>query len=413
MRHTSWFAVVVVILLGSALGVAGGMFLAWWLPVARATGTSFSDIWSGPFGGQQYVRFLMIGEDDTRKDVKNAYGLSDTLVAVAIDTKTKEVRGISIPRDTRVEIPGHGVGKINSAYAFGGPDLTKQVVEDLLGVEMDYCIATSVTGLQHMVDLLGGVYIVVEQNMKYTDRRGGLYINLKASPEKQLLNGNQALQYVRFRHDKFGDAGYRIVDGRKVPAGRIVRQQAFMRALANRILALPNKRERANVLRQACEKDYIVSDMNLRDWDGFADFFKDIKPEEMMLTVLPGEPQNVGGGSYWVPDYEEVGRKVAQTLLFQGFSGDYLATIEVLNGSGIKGAAGKVAEKLERAGYQVARTDNATSFDYERCCVIARTTDSENAKRIADLLGSCDVKQEPNSATDIDVTVIVGSTYTD
>ncbi len=193
MRGTSWIAILLVILIGSAIGIAVGTFLAVVLPSMRATGTGFSDIMQAAFHGQRYVRILMIGEDDTSKRNANGNGLSDTLAVIAIDTQTKDIRAISIPRDTMVQIPGHGTCKINAAHVFGGPELTRQVVKSLLGIEnIDYYIKTNTAGLRGLVDLVGGVYIVVEKDMHYVDRRGGLYINLKASPEKQLLNGRQA-----------------------------------------------------------------------------------------------------------------------------------------------------------------------------------------------------------------------------
>lgn len=413
MKNTSWIAVVAVIMLGAAVGIAGGTFLAWWLPIARATHTGIGDMFGGPFGGQEQVRVLMIGEDDTARRRKDGYGLSDTLVVFAMDTKTKEVRALSIPRDTRVEIPGHGICKINSAHVHGGPLLTKQVVQDILGVPIDYYVKTNTGGLRNLVDMLGGVYIQVEKNMRYTDRHGGLYINLKASSEKQLLNGKEAEGYVRFRHDAFGDSGFTYEDGQKVATGRIVRQQKFMRALANRVLSLPSKRERAKVLQQAYEKEYIVSDLNIRDWDGLSEFFKDVKPEEMAMDVLPGAPRNIGGGSYWVADEEEMRLVVERNLLFQGPVGEKAAKVEVLNGSGIKGAASKVADKLKEAGFEVTRTDNAPEFDHQKCKIIARGSVEEPVNRIARLLNCDDISKEDISDGQADVTVIVGRDFAD
>ncbi len=404
MKGISWKIAVAVILLGSAIGVALGTFLAVWLPTMKATGTDLVDVFGSAFHGQRYVRILMIGEDDTAIRNKNARGLSDTLVIVALDTQTKEIRAISIPRDTRVEIPGHGYCKINAAHAFGGPQLTKQVVENILGVPIDYYIKTNTRGLRGLVDLLGGVYIKIEKDMYYVDRRGGLYINLKAKPEKQLLNGRQAEGYVRFRHDAFGDSGYRIVKGRKVPAGRIVRQQIFMRALANRILSLPTKRERARVLQTAYERGYIVSDLNLKDWDQLADLIKDFKPEEMKMAILPGRPGNIGGVSYWLPDFTEARQVIAEMLLFQ----EPNPTVEVLNGSGVPGAARKIAEKLAEAGYQVMRTDNAPKSDYYQSMIITHKGKTEPVMRLAELVGCNLIIEDGTPPKGADVTIIVG-----
>ncbi|MGQ9454306.1 MAG: LCP family protein [Armatimonadota bacterium] len=404
MRDMSWKAAIIVVLLGSAVGVALGTFLAVWLPTMRTTHTGIGDIFTSAFHGQRYVRILTIGEDDTALRNKNARGLSDTLVVVALDTKNKKLRALSIPRDTRVEIPGHGICKINAAHAIGGPQLTKQVVQNLLGVPIDYYIKTNTRGLRGLVDLVGGVYVKIDKDMHYVDRRGGLYINLKASPEKQLLNGRQAEGFVRFRHDTFGDSGYRIVNGKKVPAGRIVRQQIFMQALANRILSLPTKRQRAQVLQTAYERGYIVSDLNLRDWDQLADLIKDFKPEEMKMAILPGEPGNVGGVSYWLPDFVKAKQVVSETLLFQ----EPNPTVAILNGSGIPGAARKLAKKLEEAGYCVTKTDNASGSNYYQSMIITHKGKTGPVMRLAALVGTELVIEDGTPAKDADVTVIVG-----
>jgi LCP family protein required for cell wall assembly len=409
MRGTSWVAVIMVILLGSVVGIAGGTFMAVYMPALQSTG-GLTKMWSSPFEGKgPIVHILMIGEDDTAKRNSNGNGLSDTLVVVAINTTTKEIRGISIPRDTRVEIPGHGTSKINAAHVYGGPELTKQVIQDVLGVPVDYYIKTNTTGLRGMVDLVGGVYIKIEKRMYYVDRRGGLYINLKPSPEKQLLNGRQAEGFVRFRHDRIGDSGYEIINGKKVASGRTARQQIFMRALANRILSMPHKRDRLKFLQTCYERKYIVSDLNYKDWDGLSDYFKDINPEEIAMDVLPGSPGNVGGASYWLVDYDEAAEVIARNMRFED-----TASVEVLNGSGIAGAAARVAKQLEQAGFKVIRTDNADTSDYGTSKVIKHKGKTEPAERIAALLGCRDGLTEDATKTDgADITVIVGRNYTE
>jgi LCP family protein required for cell wall assembly len=409
MRGTSWVAVILVILLGSVVGIASGTFLAVYMPAIMEHG-GVGQVWTEVFGGKEQVRILMIGEDDTAKRNSNGHGLSDTLVVMAINTRTKEIRGISIPRDTRVEIPNHGVCKINSAHVYGGPELTKQVVQNLLGVPIDYYIKTNTRGLRGMVDLVGGVYIKIDKDMHYVDRRGGLYINLKAGPEKQLLNGRQAEGYVRFRHDRIGDSGYEIINGKKVAAGRTARQQIFMRALANRILSMPSKRDRIRFLQTAYERGYIESNLTLKDWDALADYFKDIKPEEIAMDVLPGAPGNIGGVSYWLVDYDEAARVIATNMRFEDS-----ASVEVLNGSGVAGVAARVAERLRQAGFEVTRTDNADSSDYKHSCIIAHRKKTEPAERIARLL-NCDrdsITYDVNSKGDADITVIVGKNYSE
>ncbi len=411
MRGTSWVAVVVVVVLGSALGIAAGSFLAWWLPIANVTGTSFMDIVSGPFEGQGTIRLLVIGEDNTAGKATDRNGLSDTLVVMAIDTDNKQVRAISIPRDTRVDIPGHGKQKINHAHVYGGPDLTRTVIEELLGIEIDNYVKVTTTGLRGLVDLLGGVYINIDRDMHYVDRRGGLYIDLKATGEKQLLNGDEAEQYVRFRHDRHGDLGYTMEDGKRVPAGRVVRQQKFMRALANRVISLPTRRERAEFLRKAYEKKYLISDLDVVDWDGLADFFKDIDIEHIKMNVLPGEPRTVAGGSYWIVDDDDLAELVNINMYFAPLKEETVDGVEVLNGCGTAGVADKVAQLLTDEGFSISRTDNAPSFDYKRCFIITRKGKIEPVQRIAKLLDCDDIREEDADKGDVDVTVVVGKDF--
>ncbi len=401
-------AVLVVVVVASVLGVIGGRYLA-----SMSGIVTLRDMFAPcELESKPIVRILVLGEDNTGS--RKTHGLADTLVVLAINNnaKPKQVRAISIPRDTMVRVPGHGTCKINAANRFGGPELTTQVIAGLLGVDIDYYISTSPWGLRGLVDSVGGVYIVVDQNMRYRDRSQGLYINLRASPEKQLLNGKQAEGYVRFRHDRWGDSGWRIVDGKKVAAGRVARQQYFMRALANRILSMPHKRDRARVLSNAYEKGFIVSNLRIKDWDALADFMKDVKPEEMQMAVLPGAPGSRHQASYWMPDYEQIPQVVAQQMRFESvIEEDMTASVEVLNGCGVPGVAGRVAEQLQRAGFTVTKQGNASGFEYDRCQVITRKGNTAAVLAIVKLLNCTDVREEKQTEGMPDVTVIIGRDY--
>ena len=403
--------VAIVVILGIAVGIFGGIYASHFL---KMPGFNIAQVFTPPWGGKPYVRILMLGEDNTGSKKSGRHGLSDTLVVLSMDTKTNEIRAISIPRDTRVDIPGHGTRKINSANVYGGPDLSRQVIQSMLGVDIDYYVATSPAGLRGLVNSVGGVWVKIDDNMHYNDNHQDLHINLHASPEKQLLNGQQAEGFVRFRHDKWGDSGWRIVDGKKVAAGRIARQQIFLRSLANRILAMPSKRERADVLSNAYNKGYIQSNLNLKDWDGLADLLKDIHPEKMKMTILPGAPGNMSGVSYWIPDTEKIPQVVAEQMKFEGGSAeDADASVEVLNGSGVVGAAGSVADKLKSEGFRVTKQGNAPEFSYDRCCLITRKGHTSSVSKIAKLLKCTDIRTESKGKGKPDMTVIVGRDYTD
>ena len=86
------------------------------------------------FFGSGVVNVLVMGVDERGDDV----GRSDTLFLISLDTGSKSIKMLSIPRDTRVKIPGYGWDKINHAFAYGGHQLTEKTVEDLLGIKIDY-----------------------------------------------------------------------------------------------------------------------------------------------------------------------------------------------------------------------------------------------------------------------------------
>ncbi len=410
-RRKSWVTIVIVVAAAIAVGIAGAHFFGMY---NVGGGMSITDIFRPIFDGKKIVHILMIGVDNSgHKDVTKG-GLSDTLVVFSLNTETREIRGISIPRDTYVEIPGYRDGKINSAHAHGGPDLTRQVVSNLLGTPIDYYVKTDVEGLVKVVDLLGGVYIVVDKDMNYDDNWGNLHIHIKGKPgEKQLLNGTDAMGYVRFRHDAYGDTGYTYdKQGNKVPTGRVVRQQQFFKSLANRVLNLPNKRARAALLKKAYDNKYIDSDLNAIDWAGIVDYFKDADPEKMHMDVLPGEPKMIGHASCYAANKEEIPKVVALNMDFIGNPEEKDIAVQVLNGSGLPGIAKSASDRLKSAGFQVSDTGNAPNFEYPKAIIIKRIKDNDGAvERIARLFNSQDIREETPTQGQPEVTVIVGKDY--
>ncbi|MCC7479391.1 LCP family protein [bacterium] len=186
------------------------------------------------FDGQSEVQFLLVGLDHvppTKRD-PNPIHRSDSVIMVRANLENKEVRMLSIPRDGWVMHIGSegeelGWDKLAHSYANGTEDnpdnpeggirRTKMTVEHLMGVPVDYYMIIEIDGFQKIIDELGGITVDVEKRMKYRDRAGGLNIDLQ--PGVQLLNGEQAMGYARFRHDAVGDIG------------RMARQQQVIKAI--------------------------------------------------------------------------------------------------------------------------------------------------------------------------------------
>jgi len=168
----------------------------------------------------------MIIGNDSRDDDEDE-GRSDTLMVAHYNTKTKQPKLISIMRDSYVTVPGHGLDKINAAYAYGGAQLTKETLNDSFGLPINYYAVMDFEKFTMLINDLypKGVKINVEKDINLDG------VDLKKG--EQVLDGNSLLQYARFRMDAEGDFG------------RIRRQQQVMDALVEQskdlipILQLP------------------------------------------------------------------------------------------------------------------------------------------------------------------------------
>src|SRR5690606_25777176 len=116
-----------------------------------------------------------------------------------------------------------------------GPELTVRTVENLLDIDIDHYLVLDFASFARFIDLLGGVEVEIDRPMRYDDYAQGLHIDLK--PGRQVLTGEQALQYVRFRADGLGDVA--LVDPvREVYDGRVKRQLEFVRRVAARAMGI-------------------------------------------------------------------------------------------------------------------------------------------------------------------------------
>lgn len=137
------------------------------------------------------------------------------LVHLAADGRAAQV--VSIPRDSWVDIPGHGEAKINAAYSYGGPTLLIQTVEQLTGVRVDHFAVTDFESFAELTDALGGVRLTLGEDLVDRGR-------LVAPAGEQVLSGEEALVYVRQRKNLArGDFD------------RVQRHQAWMRAILEQV----------------------------------------------------------------------------------------------------------------------------------------------------------------------------------
>jgi LCP family protein required for cell wall assembly len=180
-------------------------------------------------GGAQTI--LLIGSDKRATGAIDASSPphSDTMLLVRLDPGQPDTTMLSIPRDLKVTIhPFHGAAttqKINAAYSIGGPSLTVKTIKQLLGIQINHVVDINFEGFKALVNYLGCVYVQVDRrylNLNYGLAAGQTYSEINIQPGYQKLCGQQALEYVRYRH-----ADTDLV--------RNARQQDFLRQIKNQL----------------------------------------------------------------------------------------------------------------------------------------------------------------------------------
>lgn len=382
MRKLLWTFIVVFVLIPASF--FSGFYLGRNKNTFKILPTSFS-----PEGT---ITFLLVGLDQGI-GMPNGEGRSDTIIVGSLDLSNYKAFLLSIPRDTRVYIPEEGrEDKINAAIVISGIKATQEAVSNLLGVPINYYIKVKVDGFEKIVDLLGGIDVYVDRDMHYTDKTQKLFIDLKKG--YQHLNGYQAMCFVRFRHEALGDLA------------RIKRQQRFILALLQKIYSPAVLPHLPSLLREIYKN--VETNFTLGDLLFLAQKFKEQMPT-VETAVLPGKPKNINGLSYYEPDTENL-QFIAQRLTnpVQQESGP---SVEVLNGSGVPGAAAKAAQKLSELGFNIVYIGNADTFSNSRTLILMHTQGMDtSAKLIKQTLGCGELKVDSASSKS-DFTIILGKDF--
>ncbi len=254
------------------------------------------------------INVLVLGVDERKGDV----GRSDTMFAVTVDTSTKQVALLSVPRDTRVKIPGRNWDKINHAYALGKESLSQQAAEELLGIPFDYYAVINFAAFSKIVDAVGGVDITVEKRMYYRDPYDNLVIDIK--PGLQHMDGDTAIKYVRYRGED-GDIG------------RIERQQKFIKAMLDKVTSPAIITRVPAIIREV--SGAVRTNMSTGEMLSMAKLLSDAQKNGLKTDIVPGRPATIRDISYWLPDIVALREHIAQ-IQGGGLSDKQLAEAEKL-----------------------------------------------------------------------------------
>jgi len=336
--------------------------------------------------------------------VNSLDGLSDTMLLLRFDPETEQLTALSIPRDTRTRVEGYGETKINEANAVGGPALSAKSVSELLGgVGIDRYVRVNVQGIEKLVDALGGVTVYVPKDMKYRDDSQHLYIDLKAG--KQHLNGEQVLQFLRFRYDDWGDIG------------RIQRQQLLMRALVEQTLNPTTVTRLPELL--AVLQAHLDTNLTVEELMSLAGFAGKAKRSNVQMLMVPGRfstPEEYQA-SYWLPDHERIQTMTAQYFGLSQLAPETQASDPALLRVAIQDSTGQtpivedLIDTLNRAGYKNVYVAAPWGEPLPVTRIVVQQGDVASARTLHQHLGLGEVQVENTGILGSDVTIQLGQDW--
>ncbi len=251
---------------------------------SRSSGSSFGGLFSS--------RDLLFLGLDERTDSNEFVGRTDSIIVLHISDSGEKNTLISIPRDTRVHLKDKGWNKINAAYVFGGIDMTKLEIGQLTGIEINKTIVLNFNGFKRVIDILGGVRIIVEEPLH--DPLSGAYFE----PGEYLMDGEQSLSFARCRSTAGADLDR--IDRQQHLFNELIKQKANISTMVQVLNPLNDASDIFLVIREETISDFTI-------WDfcsiGFVLLFSN---KDIERITIPTRGATIDGVSYLLADEEEV-----------------------------------------------------------------------------------------------------------
>lgn len=333
-------------------------------------------------------------------------GRSDTMLLVRFQPEDHSIHLLSIPRDSRVQMPNGNYDKINSANAVGGADLASQVVSQNLGdVKIDHTVRITTNALREFIDVVGGVEVYVPKDLKYKDITQKLNIDLKQG--LQTLNGEQAEQFSRFRNDSLGDIG------------RVQRQQVLLKALREKIqnpmmiIRIPQTMKLLH--------DYIDTDLTPKQILALVGFCRGLEKNNIKMVLLPGRFSTPAEYrlSYWVISESETSKMMGEYFGL-GQNSENIDTnshttrnyhqirIAIQNGTSNSDLPIAVAKYLKYQDFANVYVSSNSAPPTKQTQIIANQGNVKSAEMLQQVLEFSEVDVSATGDIDSDVTIRVG-----
>jgi LCP family protein required for cell wall assembly len=360
------------------------------------------------------LNILFIGTDKGSIPGEEGYTRSDVMILASINVEQKKAVLVSIPRDTKVTIPGYGIEKINAAHSFAGPQGAIDAVQSISGFEINHYAEVDFEAFKKVVDALGGVPFHVDYTIN--DPLAG-YL----PKGDYVLNGEQALILCRARET--------------LPRGdldRIDNQKKFLKAVMQKAVGIRSMDSLLAILDAAVQ--YLQTTMKPDMIFDLAEYLRGMKVEDVEFATLPGDSPVPPAGQPWYFIYDPE----ASAQLFSNIK-NYCSTktpeeqdsqtpranvdidratirLKVLNGARWEGMAAKVAQTMKDKGYTQVDSGNSTNV-YANTTIYYAPDQKDQALAVAyDLDPSADYVLTEDayvaSSNQADVVLVIGKDYT-
>ncbi|MGM0876444.1 MAG: LCP family protein [Bacillota bacterium] len=291
LRRILFFALLLFLFVGVYLGYV-------FYQTLEAANNSYDDLGRDKSKLRDYavsisndpVSILLLGVENYSSGGKG--GRSDTLMVATFNPADQTMKLLSIPRDSRVEIPGEGLDKINHSFSQGGKELAIETVEDFLDIPIDYYATVNFDGFKNIVDIVGGITVDVPFDFtQNSDDPKAEKLEFFEGPME--LDGRYALAYARMRlQDPNNDIG------------RNERQQQVVKAIIDEI-ASAGTLFKVDQLTDEVGKN-VETNMKVSELLGFYQKYSGFNTNKIETLTLDGVGEYINGTSYWIPEEESV-----------------------------------------------------------------------------------------------------------
>ena len=356
------------------------------------------------------VNILLLGMDigDAENTSNTSARRTDTMMLLNYNPRTDNIKIVSIPRDTLIEVENAHDGngnyipywKINAAYVLGGEQEVIEQVESLLDITVNYLVEIDYAAFRNLIDAVGGVEMYIDRDMYYDDDAQDLHIHFNKG-ETVLLDGQKAEEFFRWRKNNDGTG---LADG---DLGRIKNQQKFISALIEKCTNPMIVTQVPDILKAI--KENVVTNMSGTAMIKYG--LKMISNSGISMSTLQGYNERIYGQDFLIAD-PSYNQSLLESLKITSEADNSQekknSSIMVLNATRVNGLAGNLKTELEKLGYVNISTGN---FDKSKESSIL-SNNKDLKKLLSNDTGIKNLSKNKDSEyQDYDAVIIIGEDY--